>query len=51
VQRIHAHAAVIGEGREAGEIRGLASLEIGIVRERIPDLLGLGEFQLLSTDA
>ena len=51
VQRIDAQAAVVGERREAGQVRRLARLEVGIVGEGDADLVGLGKAELVRADA
>ena len=42
MQRINGKAAIVGEGRKAGKVRGLARLEVCIFDESVADLLGLG---------
>ena len=51
VQRIDAQPAVVGEGGQAGQVRRLARLQVGIVGEAVADLLGLGKAELLGADA
>ena len=51
MKRVDAQAAVVGEGREAGKVRRLARLQVGIVDERVSDLLGLRQAEVLRADA
>jgi hypothetical protein len=46
LERVDAQPAVVGQGGQAGEVRRLARLEVGIVGEGRADLLGLGQIEL-----
>ena len=41
--------AVVGEGGETGQVRGLAGLQIGVVGEGVADLLGFGKLEPSAT--
>ena len=48
---VDAKPAVVGERGEAGQVGGLARLQVRIVDESVADLLGLGEAELVGADA
>ena len=51
VQRIDAEPAVVGERRQPRQVGRFARLQLGIVDERVADLLGLGKAELGGADA
>ena len=51
VERIDRKAAVVGQRREPRQVGSLAGLQLGIVDEGDPGLVGLGKIEFLGADA